>query len=197
MPLSDNPEPIDHCADGGADREPELTVSRADLLRAGSDHDFRTLVHNLLAFSAKLQEVRAAFGAYLGLSGIQYTVLITIAHLQDEHGVGVKRTAMHLSLSGAFVTVETNKLAAMGLLRKRPNPRDRRRVLLTVTDKGHAVLRQLAPIQRQVNDTLFAGLGTEDFDRLLALSGPLLGNAREAASLVAHLTTSEQRRVPS
>jgi DNA-binding MarR family transcriptional regulator len=176
---------------------PVLTASRPELLRDGTDTEFRQLVHNLLAFSAKLQEVRGAFGAYLGLSGIQYTILISVAHLDGEHGVGVKRVAAHLNLSGAFVTIETNKLAQMGLLAKRGNPHDRRRVLLTVTDAGLAALAKLAPIQRPVNDALFAELSVDDFDRLLALSSRLLIGAQEAASLVAHLTASEERRMRS
>ena len=109
-----------------------LTVSRPALLEGGDDAMFRQLVHNLLAFSARLESIRAQFGAYLGLTGVQYTILISVNHLQDDQGVGVKALADHLGLSGAFVTIETGKLIKADLLRKRANPEDRRRVILEV-----------------------------------------------------------------
>ncbi|MCB1480482.1 MAG: winged helix-turn-helix transcriptional regulator [Rhodobiaceae bacterium] len=168
-----------------------LTVSRPELLAGGDDAMFRQLVHDLLAFSARLESIRAQFGAYLGLTGIQYTILISVRHLQDDDGVGVKALAGHLGLSGAFVTIETGKLIRAGLLRKRANPQDRRRVLLKVTDKAVAQLEQLAPMQREINDAIFESFDAPQFrvlstqssalragsDRALALAGYLLGSA--------------------
>src|SRR5580704_9917311 len=97
-----------------ASRKPEarppLTVSLSDLVPGGSDNTFRTLVHGLLALGARLESVRSGFGTLIGLSGIQYTILISIGHLEIDSNVSVTRVARHLSLSGAFVTVETGKL---------------------------------------------------------------------------------------
>src|SRR5258707_4462608 len=68
----------------------ELTVSRPALLVDGSDRSFRQLVHDMLAFSARIQEVRGRLGSVIGLSGTQYTVLIAIAHLRlQNEEVGV------------------------------------------------------------------------------------------------------------
>ena len=66
------------------DQKSDLTVSRTELLRDGSDAQFRELVHTLLAFSARLESVRQEFGSHIGLSGVQYTILVSIAHLQGE-----------------------------------------------------------------------------------------------------------------
>src|SRR5262245_13272374 len=93
-----------------------LTVSRPALMPDGTDREFRRFVHRLLAFSGRLERVRAQFGAIIGLSGIQYTALISIAHLSRDAGVGVKEVAEHLGLSGSFATLVIGQLATLGLV---------------------------------------------------------------------------------
>lgn len=170
-----------------------LTVSNQDFLHGGNDDDFRRLVHSLLSFSARLQEVRNTFGAYLGLSGTQYTILTSIAHLGCAMGVGVIQVANHLGLSAAFITAEAKKLEQSGLIEKHTNLSDRRRVLMKVTSEGISQLASLAPIQRPTNDALFKALTNEDFDHLLRLCDGLMAGAKEAESLVKHLVLAQQK----
>jgi MarR family transcriptional regulator, organic hydroperoxide resistance regulator len=97
----------------GRDRragDPPRTVTRKALLIAESDAAFRHLVHGLLAFSERLMAVRQGFGQVLGLTGIEYTTLVSIAHLLERSPVSVTSVASHLHLSGAFVTIVTNQL---------------------------------------------------------------------------------------
>jgi DNA-binding MarR family transcriptional regulator len=141
----------------------QLTVSRSELLANGSDAEFRTLVHGLLAFAARLEGVRNGFAALLGLTGIQYTILISISHLQRDGEVTVGAVAAHLHLSGAFVTIETGKLLRLGLITKVQDLKDRRRVCLRVTSSGRALLSDLIPVQTPVNDVLFDFLSAEQF----------------------------------
>src|SRR5712671_3626088 len=114
-------------------KAPPLTVSRSELMIDGSDREFRSFVHGMLAFSARLEAVRSGFAAIIGLTGIQYTILISVNHLEQRGGVNIQRgevsvgmIAGHLHVSGAFVTIETGKLLKAGLLTKRPDPKDRR-----------------------------------------------------------------------
>src|SRR5207302_7108369 len=93
-----------------------LTVSRPELLVDGSDAQFRAFVHGMLAFAAQLEAVRDGFAALVGLTGIQYTILISISHLQTEREVTVGAAADHLHLSGAFVTTEPGKHLRLGLI---------------------------------------------------------------------------------
>ena len=168
-----------------------LTVSRDALLADGSDARFRQLIHRLLAYASSLEAIRGGLGEMIGLSGIQYTILVCIAHLQGDRGVGVKAIAEHLSCSGAFVTIETGKLADLGLVAKRPNPVDKRRVLITVTERARELLTELAPVQRQVNDTLFASLDRPGFEHLCRLADTLGADARNAQSLIEFLTETK------
>src|SRR5215472_10241170 len=120
----------------GAGEMPPLTISRPELQIDGSDLEFRAYVHGMLAFAARLEGVRSGFAALIGLTGIQYTILISVSHLLREGEVSVSMIAGHLHVSGAFVTIETGKLLKMGLLTKRPDIHDRRRVCLSITKKG-------------------------------------------------------------
>lgn len=164
-----------------------LTVSKECLIEQGDDTRFRALVHDLLAFSARLEAVRASFGAHLDLTGVQYTILISVRQLQGRDGIGVKPVAEHVGLSGAFVTIETGKLIKRGLLEKRANPDDRRRVLLRVTPEGDRQLRALAPVQRDINDAIFDSLDRESFLRLSAVAAELRADSDKALALAEYL----------
>ena len=167
-----------------------MTVSRPELLLDGSDVAFRQMVHDIMAFGARMQENRAKVAGYIGLSAQQYTILITIAHHQDQDGFGIIRMADHLRLSGAFVTIEVNKLVEAGLVRKKPNQTDRRRVLLTIMPKGRDLLANLARIQRPSNDTIFGCLSSEDFLTLRTIIPQLVEAADQSIKLIDFLTSS-------
>ena len=170
-----------------------MTVSRPELLVDGTDLAFRQLIHDIMAFGARMQETRARIAAYAGLSGQQYTILITIAHSQSQDGFGIIQVAEHLRLSGAFVTIEVNKLVEAGLVRKRPNPVDRRRVLLTIMPKARELLDKLSRIQRPSNDTIFGNLSAEEFHTLRTMIPQLVESTDQSLKLIDFLTTDGAR----
>lgn len=169
-----------------------LTVSRQELLINGEDHLFRQVVHDALGFSARLQEIRNGLGEAIGLSGPAYSILIAVEHLGQQGEVGVSKVGDHLHLSGAFVTIEINKLVKSGLVDKVPHPEDGRRVVLTVTNKARALLDQLAATQCPVNDTIFAGLSAKQFRAFSEMIASLVGGTEEALALLR--LQAEQRR---
>ncbi|WP_022719749.1 MarR family winged helix-turn-helix transcriptional regulator [Rhodopseudomonas sp. B29] len=164
------------------------TVTKSELMPGGDDQMFRTFIHDFLAFSARVDQCRAGFGDRLGISGIAYTTLISVAHLQGSEGVGVSRIAEHLHLSGAFVTIEVSKLVKAGLLHKRANQEDRRRVLLTVTPKAEKLLAQLVEVQAPVNDALFDCLSASEFRQLASMMARLVACGDKAVSLMGFLS---------
>lgn len=165
-----------------------LTVSRPELLVNGSDRRFRQLVHSLFGFLARHEAIRSGHAERIGLAGIEYTVLISIGHLAaEESSLSVAGLANHLYLSGAFVTNITNRLEKRELVRKIPDPVDRRRVRLLLTEKGWELLAVLAPVQRRVNDMEFDCLSKEEFDQLLPLVERLVDSADRALKLQSYL----------
>ena len=141
-----------------------MTVSRPQLLVNGSDEYFRQFVHDMLAFAARIQEIRDRLGKSIGLTGTQYTLLIAIARTDGE--VGINEIAHRTHFSPSFVTIEVNRLTAKRLVAKKTNPSDRRRVLLSVTRQGMDLLGSLSPLQQPVNDELFDPLSRDDFNLL-------------------------------
>lgn len=178
-------------AKGGAGGRPHgampLTTSRPELLSDGRDREFRHLVHALFGFAAHHEQIRAGHGTAIGLAGIEYTVLISIAHLSLDGGVNVKTVAEHLYLSGAFITAVTQRLVKLGMIHKRIDTGDRRRVTLTVSNKGRAALERLAPIQRQVNDVEFGCLSQQEFALLTGIVDRLIESGARAVALQKYL----------
>jgi DNA-binding MarR family transcriptional regulator len=148
-----------------------LTVSRAALLANGSDAEFRGLIHDLIAYGHRLDACRDAFAATIGVSGVQYEILM-LASRAD--GLSVGEVAARLHRSGAFITIEANKLAERGILHKSSDPSDGRRVLLLITPKGLELVERLAPYQRKINDVLFECLDAKRFAQLRALAADLV-----------------------
>ena len=151
------------------DNSNPLTVSREELLVSGHDQLFRKLVHDLFAFNARHEAIRAGHAKRIGLAGIEYTILISVARLSRGSNVNVKTLADHLHVSTGFVTNVTKKLQDMGLLQKSVDPNDKRRTVLTVTEEGRMGLAKLAPYQRQVNDVEFGSLTKDDFQKFFIL----------------------------
>lgn len=166
-----------------------LTTTRQELLIDGSDRAFRQLVHDLFGFLARHEQIRAGHASTIGLGGIEYTVLIAIAHLASEGDVNVKTVADHLHLSGAFITSVTRRLVGQKLVLKETDPVDRRRVTLRVTGKGYKLLEELAPIQRQVNDVEFSCLSKQEFDTLRDIIAKLVDCGDQAVALQRYLSS--------
>jgi MarR family transcriptional regulator, organic hydroperoxide resistance regulator len=150
--------------DGGREAAGVSTTLR-ELLDDGSDRRFRVLIHDLFGLAARLERVREQFAAMAGVSGPQYSMMILIARLVgDRRGVTVGQLAEHLHVSGTFVTAESKKLETAGYLERVPNPADRRSVLLGLTASGQALMHDLLPAVRAVNDELFRGMGRGEFE---------------------------------
>jgi DNA-binding MarR family transcriptional regulator len=165
-------------------RRRPVTVSRAALLSGGSDAEFRGLIHDLIAYGHKLDACRDAFAAIAGVSGVQYEILMLVSRAE---GLSIGEVAARLHRSGAFITVEVNKLAAHGILEKASDPADGRRVLLRTNSKSDALLERLAPYQRRINDVLFESLDAKRFRALRALATELVADGDRAVALLDYL----------
>jgi len=161
-----------------------LTVSRRALLEVGSDRRFRTLVHDLLTISSRMEIVRGHLGARMGVSGPQYSLLVAVAHIQGETGASVSALAKALHVSSAFVASETGKLAQRGLLLKRTNPHDRRGVLLSIAPAGRTEITRIGAEIRAINDLFFGALDVKAFVALSAAVGSLVVSSRKAVQYI-------------
>jgi DNA-binding MarR family transcriptional regulator len=172
-------------------RNAPLTVTRPELLVDGSDEQFRSLVHASLAFSSRLTAIRDGYAKLIGVAGPQYTILVSIRYLERHCDVHIKTIAEHLSLSGTFVTTEVNKLISEGLVVKKRDDQDARRVKLQLSNMGIERLAKLSSIQQQVNNVHFGSLSKAQFDELCIIMPELVTSTDQALSLLRHLTLAE------
>src|SRR5712691_12822491 len=159
---------------------PPSTVSRPALLVGGSDGEFRKLIHDLIAYGHRLD----ACAAIVGISGVQYEILMLVSRAD---GLSIGEVAGRLHRSGAFITIEANKLVERGILQKASDPTDGRRVLLKNTSKSLHLLERLAPHQRRINDVLFERLDARRFRQLRALARDLVASGDRAVALLEFL----------
>src|ERR1700730_3043647 len=141
---------------------PPLTVSHGALLTSGSDVAFRQTLYLMVLGFGRLMSCREAFGRALALTGSQFAVLICAADAQRRAGVSVRLRPDDIHPAPTPVTTAVGRLIRKGLLVKKTNPRDRRGVLVTLSRRGEAAVRQLAPLLRPVDDLLFQNVRRKD-----------------------------------
>ncbi len=143
---------------------PRTTTSAALLDREGGDADFRRLIYGIFTMTVNFDKIRERMATALGLSGIQYHILMVVAELSAEEPVTISTVADRLHTSGAYVTMETKKLMRRGFLDKYPNPADGRSVILVLTPEGRQTIEEFAPYLCEINKELFDGFRSETFE---------------------------------
>ena len=169
-----------------------LTVSLPELLVDGSDLKFRELVADLFAAAAGMLALRRALATAVGLSAAEYAILLATWHLQKKGPVGINTLAGQLHVAAANVTAEVGKLVTKGIIDKQPHPKDSRAVLIRLTADGTAILHELTPLLRRINDRLFSGNRARDMD---AVANFLRHIADETPNSI-HLAKSFHPRMP-
>jgi DNA-binding MarR family transcriptional regulator len=143
-----------------------LSISRPALLADGSDREFRRLIYRMLITESRLTAIRKAIARQVGVSGTQYSIMMTILHVEGEAGISIGALADYLEVTGAHITGEVRRLAALGLVRKSANPDDMRGVCVRLSAGGHRRLLAAFDYIRSVNDILFDGVSSEEFRAL-------------------------------
>jgi DNA-binding MarR family transcriptional regulator len=184
---------------GNAERELDAepyalpaTVSRAALLKGGSDQRFRTLVADLLTISTRMEMVREHLGRRMDISGPQYSLMVAVAHLQGKNGISVGALAQALHVSSAFIASEAGKLVRRRLLLKRTNPVDRRGVLLSVATAGRLAVDRVSAEIRAVNDLFFGALDIGSFAALSAAAEALIESSGTAVRYISSVKGTPQ-----
>jgi len=164
---------------------PPLTITRRALLRSGSDVEFRRLIYRLLLVEERLRRARDHLGRLAGLSGPQYTMLITVAYLQGATGITVQSLAKNLRVTSAFITAESRRLIERGLLAKRTNPHDSRSTLLSVTSAGRERIERLVPELRRINNAFFGQVTARSFANARQFLEQLLAGSEQVMQRIA------------
>ena len=103
--------------------------------------EFRQQIRHFLHFSE--QAARSA-----GLNPQHHQLLLTLKGIPPNVAPTVNEIAARLHIRHHSAVELTARLTARGLIHKREDRQDRRRVLLEITARGEAILRKLSLIHR-------------------------------------------------
>jgi DNA-binding MarR family transcriptional regulator len=171
------------------DQFPPLSTSIESLLRDGTDREFRRLIYSLIGFADMIVRHRNMYAEYIGVTGLQYTMMSIIAGAPK---VTVGHVARTMDVSSQFVTGEIGKLAKKNIVRKIPNETDRRSTYLSLTAKGRTLLHKLGPVRRESNNLMYRSLTGERANTLQEIIDALSADAKIAL----HELGALQRRGP-
>jgi DNA-binding MarR family transcriptional regulator len=170
-----------------------LSVTRPEILVEGSDREFRRLIHRMLIGQARLASVRECIAERIGVSGTQYTMLMSVLHLQGQAGVSITALADYLEVTGPHVTGVIGKLVGLGLVRKAMNPKDRRGVLVRLTPVGRKRLLAAFEFIASVNDRLFEGVGREEYRAVGNFHAKFMQNAQNTLDWIGRQPGGSER----
>jgi DNA-binding MarR family transcriptional regulator len=103
-----------------------------------------------------------------------------VAYRQGDAGINIAALSNYIGLAATHVTTEVGRLIRKGLLVKRPNESDGRSVLISLSPKGEAAVKEVSTMVRSINDLLFKNIDRKQFDVMNELANVLLTNSEHA-----------------
>ncbi len=113
-----------------------------------------------------------------GLSIAKLGVLRTLAHAVEPLPLG--QIAERLACVRSNITQLIDRMEAEGLVRRIPDPEDRRSIRATLTEEGRQRYATGIEEEAQVESELFSGLSTEEQKQLQNILWRFLGNSSQA-----------------
>jgi DNA-binding MarR family transcriptional regulator len=156
--------------------------------------ELREFISDFTAASARMRQLRRALAETLGLTVAQHALMLGLWYCERRGSTSVRALADHLHIAAAHVTAELNKLQQAGLVEKRPCAKDKRAVDLRLTQKGHALLDRLAPLLRDVNAALFAGV---DLNEMRGARGLFRAVIDQAPTAIGIAERASRRKAPA
>jgi MarR family transcriptional regulator for hemolysin len=118
------------------------------------------LIGRQLVFTAK--GMREAFEDALAAAGGSLPSWVVLNAVAEMGGVSQAALATHVQLEGATITHHVDRLEAAGLVRRVPNPADRRVRRLELTEAGTALHLRMRAEALRLQGLLMAGLGPDE-----------------------------------
>ncbi|GGD43438.1 MarR family winged helix-turn-helix transcriptional regulator [Sinisalibacter lacisalsi] len=119
---------------------------------------------------ALFRERMAAAG--VELTPVQYAALATLA---ERPGLDQASLAADIAYDKVTIGGVIDRLAAKGLVDRRPSPTDRRAKALSLTPEGTALLVRVRPVVWALQDDILGGLSQDERSCFLGLLARLTG----------------------
>ncbi len=110
----------------------------ADACGSGPDastppRDLEAVADGLRRLTLTLEQVRHRYGE---LAGVGYTDVMALGNLYGDGPLGAATLATRLGITRSSVTALIDRLERAGLVERQPDPGDRRRLRVALTDRG-------------------------------------------------------------
>jgi len=158
---------VDLCVSEMTSRYPEI------------DPDVEGVVDRLSAIHKHMHRVFEKTLTGHGLSHGEYRLLLRLATRTENRRMSAGQLSKILLLSSGAMTNRLDKMEAAGLVRRVPDPSDRRGVLVELTDKGEALLDTAVIASARDDKALVASLTADERNQLNGLLTKILGDLEE------------------
>lgn len=133
-------------------------------------------------FSVVANRVSASLYAfYQERYGMSVPAWRVMAHLGESQPLSAKDVAEMAAMDSVSVTRALNQLESLGLLIRKIDPEDRRRVTLKLSKKGQAAYDEIVPLAQEAQRALLEGLNATERAALDKLSAKIWKNSEALA----------------
>jgi DNA-binding MarR family transcriptional regulator len=152
----------------------EETISAWRRERPGLDLSGLAVLTRLERVSRRLEEAQDEFFAALGLKPGWLDVLAALRRAGDPYRLTPTRLALEAMISTAGMTNRLDRLEEAGLVRRLPDPADRRGILVELTPEGRELVDSAVDAHRGLSKRLLGGLDAREREQLDQLLRKLL-----------------------
>jgi DNA-binding MarR family transcriptional regulator len=159
-----------HAWGGSTEPDPNLTLEHT-IADTEVDAPWMRGLHadtGYLLYRLGLQSGRL-FNTSLEEYGLRLRHYALLRYLATVEGALQRELSTRLGYDPSAIVSLVDDLQGLGLVERRPSPRDRRSRIVVLTDRGRDVLRDTDKAGRRVTDELLAPLDAADRDALHAL----------------------------
>lgn len=135
------------------------------------------LAEQLLRLTRRLQRIQRRQLEPVGITPAQSRLLRTLVHYETPPRMA--DLAERLEVVPRAVTTTVDGLESADLVRRVPDPSNRRVIRIELTDKGRAALRELRSARRAAAEEILAPLDKEQRAQLTVLLNTLFGSPHD------------------
>src|SRR5438067_10734390 len=138
------------------------------------DLEVEGIVDRITGLSRRLNRLMDGTLAEFGLDSAEHRALSALAQSGPPFRSTPGRLARRMELSSGAMTNRLDRLEQAGLVRRLPDPEDRRSVLVELTDQGQQTYRSAVGVQANKEALVAAALNDREQTRLNALLRKLM-----------------------
>jgi DNA-binding MarR family transcriptional regulator len=161
-------DPVDAIIDQWADVRPDLDTTAMEV--------FGRINRLSRAVGDRMEKAYARFGISRG----EFDVLATLRRSGEPYTLSPRQLSATLMLTTGGMTGRLDKLERAGLLRRSPDPHDRRGLQVTLTEEGLTLVDQAVTAGLAVQTEALSALNDEQAGQLADLLRDLLAGTAES-----------------